>query len=186
MIERRTGRPRRYPRTPLEGFVSPRIAELATDLAELHERAYDQVVDLAPSELNAPAPGTSLTIGWLLMHMVAADAGWIARLTGEELPAWLHADANYAALTPYETSPATFTSAADIIELARRSFSDHTLPVLRRVSGPDAPAATGALPTAGQVLRHLVWHWSFHSGHIGLIRLQLGGEYDWGFADDPG
>jgi hypothetical protein len=29
------------------------------------------------------------------------------------------------------------------------------------------------------VLGHLIWHWSYHSGHIGAVTLELGYEYHW-------
>ena len=32
-------------------------------------------------------------------------------------------------------------------------------------------------------LQHLAWHWTYHSGQIGLLRKFLGHEYQWQFAD---
>ncbi|MFP4377783.1 MAG: hypothetical protein ACLFP4_12135 [Spirochaetales bacterium] len=80
-----------------------------------------------------------------------------------------------------------FDQIAELISLGRRLSVEHTLPALRGVRDTDPPVvAETPLGTADQVLRHLIWHWSFHSGHIGLVRLQLGGEYEWVFADDTG
>jgi hypothetical protein len=73
--------------------------------------------------------------------------------------------------------------AARMVEMCRRIRRHFTVPALR--NGPDLDAETGARkgpPTVRAGLMHLIWHWTYHSGHIGLIRQLWGSEYNWTFA----
>lgn len=180
----RVGRGRIYPAGPLPGFASEEIGRLAADLAEFRERVTDQVEDLPDDALNYVAGGTPLTIGWVAMHLVATEAGWIATLSGRDVPDRIENDRNYRLRTPYGGAPSKFESAAGIVELMGTLFREFTLPVLQAIPDADRSVADRRLPTARDVIRHLNWHWVFHSGHIGIIRLQWGSEYEWTFAED--
>ena len=191
MDERRTrrkGRPRRY-RLEVDGayaaIADAEVARYAVALAELRERAWDQIVDLPPEAINFVAPGTTLSIGWVAAHLAHGEADWITRVTGTPPPAAVRDHPDYARFTPYGSVPTEFGPADSLVELGRLVEREITLPALAGAVGAgglDRPVPDQPLETLGEVLAHLLWHWSFHSGHLGLVRLQWGGEYDWTFA----
>jgi uncharacterized damage-inducible protein DinB len=150
-------------------------------LGELHERVYDQIRDLPDDALAFVAPKSQMTIGWLVVHLISGEAEWVARLTGSALPGSLASAPPIRAIRPYGETQPGFGSAKDLIELGTHAFETWTRPEAGRLDSREA-ASAGPLATVGDVLSHLVWHWSFHSGHIGLVRLQWGSEYEWRFA----
>lgn len=176
------GRPRFYPSRLPDGFASDGVGYHAIELAEFRERMYDQIEDLPLAAINFVAPDSSLSIGWLATHMVAAEVHWVSRLSGDQIPQSITGSENFTRLTPYGPPPGEFGSAATLVSLGRQSYEDFTLPRLQAVPDISASTRDDRLRTAGDVLRHLVWHWIYHSGHIGLVRLQWGSEYDWTFA----
>jgi uncharacterized damage-inducible protein DinB len=180
-MKTKRGRPRHYPDTAYEGFAVAEVGYHAADLAELHERVYDQIDDLPSSAINFVAPKTSLTIGWLAMHMVVAEVMVISQVSGQPVPESIAANPNYANMSPYGEPPAKFGSAGSIIELGREVLAEFTIPAMRNFPGITAPSGLDRLPTIREVLRHLAWHWAYHSGQIGLVRLQWGSEYEWTF-----
>ena len=68
----------------------------------------------------------------------------------------------------------------------RRLYADLrsglTLPVLRSIADIHAEKESkGILISPAGVMAHLAWHWSYHSGHIGLLRMSVGYDYSWTF-----
>ena len=61
-------------------------------------------------------------------------------------------------------------------------------PALAVLEDIDAEIDGGSRPlTARGVLMHLVWHWTYHSGQVGLLRRQWGElRYQWTFAQNVG
>ncbi|MDA3948167.1 MAG: hypothetical protein PF508_02985 [Spirochaeta sp.] len=48
------------------------------------------------------------------------------------------------------------------------------------VSEPDSPLGEEfSFATPREALTHMQWHWTHHSGHTGLLRLQRGDDYVW-------
>jgi hypothetical protein len=66
----------------------------------------------------------------------------------------------------------------ELIAVCRRVRDDVTLPYLKGVQDIDE-ARMGDGTTVRGVLMHLTWHWIYHSGHIGLVRLEWGSDYTW-------
>jgi uncharacterized damage-inducible protein DinB len=60
-----------------------------------------------------------------------------------------------------------------------------TLPGLSRIQDLDAclPDDPRQMTVRG-VLWHLIWHWTYHSGQVGLLRRLWGSRYKWTFASD--
>lgn len=179
--ETKTGRPRRYTLAPCPGIANAEAAEYAAALGELRERVYDQIVDLPDEAINFVAPGTPLSIGWLATHLALGEADWMSRIAQAAVPASILAHPDARLFTPYGSAPATFGHAGRLIELGRLVESEATLPTLAALESLDRQTGHAALTTARKAVTHLLWHWSFHSGHIGLIRLQWGSEYEWNF-----
>ena len=122
------------------------------------------------------------SIGWLVTHMIGGEVHRMTLLGGGDAPEFIAANENFRAMTPYGKQPGTFGSAESLIALGRETFEELTLPTLQNISDPSADTGGDRLKTVGELLRHLVWHWIYHSGHVGLVRLQWGSEYDWTFA----
>jgi len=175
------GRPRRYPTEPLGGFAVAVIGFHAAEIEELHERAYDLIDDLPVSAINFVPQGANLSIGLLAVHMIVAETTLVHRLTAQEIPSVIESEPNYADFTPYGTPLKPFGSGASIVALGKTVFGEYTIPSLRAIDSLEIPGPIPPLPTAREVLRHLSWHWIYHSGQIGLIRLQWGSDYEWRF-----
>ena len=72
-----------------------------------------------------------------------------------------------------------------MIELCKRVRKEVAIPTLKELDDFDRPLKSKpdrGPATAKQLIMHEIWHWIFHSGHIGLTRLLWGSEYDWTMA----
>ncbi len=120
-------------------------------LFELHARATDLVGGLPDEVMNAELYGHS--VGQLLDHMIDAEIDWISRVAGIRRP------------SPVSTCD-------EAAHFTRRALRRFTL---------ESEIAVGPFTCVSQVLRHLQWHWTYHSAQIGLLRKALGHEYKWVF-----
>jgi uncharacterized damage-inducible protein DinB len=176
----RTGRPRRYGLAPLAGFANPELAGMAAWLRELAERVYDQIADLPPEALNFCPEDTKLSIGRLTAHLAWAEATWVSRVTGEPIPGDLQGGLDIGALTAFDKPPVPAGTAAELIGFCRRVQEGFTGPALSRVTDIAAPMqAGGRTVNVRGVVTQLQWHWTYHSGQLGLLRLLWGSDYTW-------
>lgn len=176
----KTGRPRRYDLSPLPGFSRPEAAARAAWLRELAERVYDQIDDLPTEALNFSPAGTRLSIGRLVVHLAWAEANWVSRLAGEPFPGDLQAALADGQLDAFGKPPRAAATAAELIALCRRVQESFCGPALARVTDLDtAFEAGGRTVNVRGLLSQLEWHWIYHSGQIGLLRLQWGSDYQW-------
>ena len=180
------GRPREYTLTPLTGIRDQKLAVAAAMLHELRERVVDQVIDLPVKALSFRPPGTSLSIGVLAVHLVWAEAGWIGAITGCDVPSAFHGNINDIgqALPGGYEPPECSMNADEIGALVNRIGPEFTEPALAAFTKSiDAVIVTrNRTMTTRGVLMHLIWHWTYHSAHIGLIREQWGSDYTWTFG----
>lgn len=178
------GRPREYDIRPLDGFSDPQIALAAAALDELRLRVIDQIEDLPLDALTFVAPGTDLTIGALVHHLVWAEVGWIERLTGEEAPEVLRDTVDAAGRAVPAGERIVPRLQADIlVGFCRQVGEVFTVPALSGVEDIEAEIPDEARSmTPRAILMHLIWHWTYHSAHIGLIREQWGSGYAWRFG----
>ena len=180
----RDGRPRRYALKPVPAFADPDVGLAAAALDELRARVSDQIADLSPDELRRVPEGTTLSIGALAVHLVWAEAGWIERITGLSAPPDLREaldDVGRAVAAGATAVPDL--GAEELVALCRRIGDEFTLPALADLIELDRPFESARQPnTPRQVLMHLIWHWTYHSGHIGLLRDLGGAGYAWTFA----
>ncbi len=176
----KTGRPRRYDLPPVEGFADRELGLAVALLRELAERVYDQIVDLPLETLDFLPAGTTLTISRLTLHMAWAESNWVRRLTGAELPADLQAELETAHLERFTDPPAVGRDAVRLIAACRRTQEAYSAPALREIRGIDSAIALGdSVVTVRGVMSQLAWHWTYHSGQIGLLRLLGGSDYQW-------
>ncbi len=176
----KTGRPRRYGLPALTGFANPELAGMAAWLRELAERVYDQIADLPGEALDFSPDDTRLSIGRLTAHLAWAEATWVSRLTGEPIPEDLRGGLDVGALTAFDQPPAPAGTAGELIGFCRRVQEGFTAPALSRVADIGIPLqAGGRTVNVRGVVTQLQWHWTYHSGQIGLLRLLWGSDYTW-------
>jgi uncharacterized damage-inducible protein DinB len=179
-METKKGRPRQYGFAAPEGFKNPEMGTAYAVLTELSARVEDQIVDL-PREVLDFSPGeTKLSIGRLALHMGWAEALWLTRASGVPIPADLEKAYGPGALENFSAPPPPSPPAAEIAGLYRRLRDEYSLPVLRAADDPGAGFVTKGLPANLRgILAHLTWHWTYHSGQIGLLAMLRGYDYTW-------
>jgi uncharacterized damage-inducible protein DinB len=184
----RQGRPRRYkhhaPDHASADFADARAAAFSEALDELRARVMDQIADLPSEALRFVPEQSTLSIAALVEHLVWAEAGWIEQLTGASTPADLRAAVDDAGrAVPSGATVVPELCAGELVALCHRIRDELTLPALAVLSDIDAGFDSHTQPdTARGVLMHLIWHWTYHSGQIGLLRELWGMGYAWAFA----
>lgn len=174
------GRPRRYDLRPPDGFADRELGLAVAWLRELAERVYDQIEDLPLGALDFLPAGTTLSISRLTLHMAWAEVNWVRRLAGVEPSPALWADLQNASLDTFTIPPKGGREAASLIEACRRAQDEYSAPALRGVRDIDAGRPIGdSVVTVRGVMSQLAWHWTYHSGQIGLLRLLWGSDYEW-------
>ncbi|UCF99465.1 MAG: DinB family protein [Spirochaetaceae bacterium] len=188
------GRKRRYTLEPPAGFANRELAHSVAQLQELAERVYDQIVDLAGEALDFTARDTPLSISMLVLHMAWAEARWVQRLTGVEIPDPLRREIEKGSLSniggappggapPGEPPPSGY-AASKLIELCRQVQRDYAQPALSDIKDMDTVVTKdGQTFSVRGVIGQLAWHWIYHSGQIGLLRLIWGSDYQWRSED---
>ena len=178
----KSGRPRRYDLKPLPGFSNDQIAFSAAALEELSARVFDQISDLPAEALNFVQANNYLSIAKLMLHLAWGEAGWVARITGTSIPVPFADRLRPGDLNNIEESYITELSASELSALCTQVRRHITLPAISVIDDPfrEIPAEKGPKRVI-EVLMHLTWHWTFHSGHIGMLRLEWGSEYNWKF-----
>ena len=181
--EARPGRARRYDVHPIIGFADPDIAYVVSVLDELSERLFDLISDLTQDALDHVPDETTNSISMLVVHIAWAEASWVSRATGYPIPAHLQ-----ACLLPGRQGisgdlPLSSAPAEDLLNYCRAVRQHVTKPALASVEDIDREVQTaGSLATIRQVLMHVVWHWIYHSGQVGLLRRLWGSQrYAWTF-----
>ncbi len=179
------GRPRRYDLSPLPDFAHPEVALMAAALDELRARVIDQIDDLSDGALACVPDGLAFSTGVLVAHMIWAEMGWIRRATGLDAPADMRErlDPLGRALPAGEPVSAEL-SVAELVTYCRRLRDEQTLPALSQVTDIEAAIPDPNRPTTVRgILMHLIWHWTYHSGQVGLMRdLCNMDEYRWTFG----
>lgn len=183
-MTKKIGRPRRYDLRPVPGFANDEVGYFVAALDELLARVVDQVEDLSDAQVQRVVEGAALSVGALLVHLAWAEASWISTITGQSVPDDLNQVLQPAgsALSDGVAAPVTL-STAELVALCREVRQHYTLPALRSLSDLDAVIGNDRRPiTPRGVLIHLIWHWTYHSAHIGLLRDFLGAGYAWTFG----
>ncbi len=181
----KVGRPREYGIQPLTGFADETVAMAAAALDELRARVVDQIEDLPQDALTFVPEGTTLTIAALVVHLVWAEANWVERMTGVRQPDDLRTTVDAAGrAVPAGEQVIPDLDAAALVALCEQVRDGFTLPALKNVTDVEAVLPEEDRPTTPwAILMHLMWHWTYHSAHIGLIREQWGSGYQWTFGE---
>jgi uncharacterized damage-inducible protein DinB len=178
----RPSRPRRYDLQPAAGWANPFAAYAVAALNELSARLFDLIADMPQEAMDFVPDGAGNTMAMLTIHMAWAEAFWISRITGHPIPPDLQPQ-----ILPGRQGPSgdlsPFSAPADqLIELCRRVRQELTYPALSTLHEVDAEIPDEQRPmTARGVLMHVIWHWTYHSGQVGLLRRLWGSRYKWTF-----
>lgn len=174
------GRPRRYTLEPPAGFANTELAYSMSQLKELAERVYDQINDLPGEALDYAAQDTTLTISMLVLHMAWAEALWVRRITGTDIPDPPLKDIEKGSLSKLSEPPPPGYTASTLIDLCRRVQKDYSQAVLAEIKDIDTVLTKeGSTFSVRGIMGQLAWHWTYHSGQIGLLRLLWGSDYHW-------
>ncbi|MGC9469545.1 MAG: DinB family protein [Anaerolineae bacterium] len=182
--EPKVGRPRQYGLEPLPGCADPETGLAAAALNELRERVIDQIIDLPEEALTFAPEGLNFSIASLVVHMVWAEMDWVSRIGETSPPEGLRdlVDRAGRALPAGErVIPAL--SADALVALCRQVRDDVTAPTLSNVDNVTRELpGEGPSATIRGVLMHVIWHWTYHSGQVGLLRELWGSGYVWTFG----
>jgi hypothetical protein len=180
----RLGRPRRYTLKPAAGFANTELAHGTAQLRELADRVYDQIVDLPVDALDYTARDIPLSITMLVLHMAWAEAWWVRRIDGAMIAESLNKEIEKGSLGRIGEPPPTGYSAAALIDICRRVQGEYSQPHLAGIKDIDEVLEKeGFMFSVRGVMGQLAWHWTYHSGQVGLLRLLWGSDYQWTSED---
>ncbi|MBN1873145.1 MAG: DinB family protein [Anaerolineae bacterium] len=183
----RTGRPRQYKLHPTPGFAHPDVALSVAALDELSARLFDLLADLPQDALDFVPEGGTNSISMLTLHIINAEMYWVQWITQTTIPeqAVRHDLEQSLQLGQQAASgelPPSSTNLATLQELCQRVRVGITIPALAPITTIDDEIVTPQRTmTARGVLMHLLWHWTYHTGQVGMLRRLWGARYRWTF-----
>lgn len=121
-------------------------------LAELRQRADDLINDLDDETKSKEQDGHS--IKQLFDHMISAEVSWFSKLRPQQTSI-IPKTTDY--LDQFTRSACTDKQINDFIDI-------------------------GPFKQLAHMIRHLQWHWTYHSAQIGMLRRMLDKPYNWKFA----
>ncbi|MBE7463295.1 MAG: DinB family protein [Planctomycetes bacterium] len=179
----RPSRPRRYDFAPPAGFANRDAGLAVAALDEASLRLFDMFEDLPQESLHFVPPEGTNSIAMLALHLAFGEAYWIARGTGTAVPDELAAALRPGGQDGSGELPNSRRTPAELIELCRRVRETFTKPLVAPLAEIDVERPSDKLPlTVRGVLYHQLWHWTYHSGQVGLLRRLSGPRMKWVFA----
>lgn len=179
-MENKNGRKRNYTFARQNAAPDPEVAVQLDYIHELALRVADQVEHLPKEAFNYVAVNTQLSVGRLVLHLIGNDLKMMAMLSGSKLDTDFMTRISAGNLDNFSVPPGDIFFAKDIIKehvLTRRAESDR---VVQAVKSLDQPIDTHPkLKVARELIFHMGWHWTYHSGHIGLLAQEAGYDYTW-------
>ena len=184
MLEKQ-GRERKFVFRQEDGFIDTGSQWMFGMLLELGDRVFDQVEHLPKPILDAIPQDSYLGAARIIYHLVETDLR-IFKLIVDTFP-----DAAYFPEPPHldEVSKRTSidlatmeTEAIDSLAILQAHLAFRKSHIVSQCTSPgflDEPINHMSFANKRDVLGHLIWHWSYHSGHIGAVTLELGYEYHW-------
>ena len=183
MIVDKKGRPREYQLPVDSGYKIEGVAFTLATLDELLERVVDQFNDLEPGEIDKQPEKIYFSIGKLAVHLAKGEATRLSRIGGMDIPSDLSESMKHGDILDGQDLPSELRDSSALVTILRRVREEITKPVCRELNDFDSPLeGLGILDSPRKVLMHMVWHYTYHSGHIGMIRLLLGSDYKWQYA----
>ena len=178
----KSGRPRRYDLRPDADIANPDVAQVLAGLDELSARLFDLIEDLPQPALDFVPEGGTNSIAMLVIHMAWAEAHWVTLATQTPIPDDLRPTLRAGKQGPAGELLPFSASAAELLAICEDVRERITRPTLAPLDDVGAmildPERT---MTVRGVLLHVLWHWTYHSGQVGLLRRLAGARYQWTF-----
>jgi len=173
------GRPRRFHLAEASDTLGPELSFQLGFLSELGTRVEDQVNHLPPEALNFVGPQSTLSIGRLVLHLAGADLTMLSKALGlAPDPGWTKR-LEAGLLASFSAAPGDLSQAPALLNEYLPFREAHLLGPCRTLGFLDRSVDHAYCQTNRELLAHLVWHWSYHSGQIGLVALEAGFDYVW-------
>lgn len=163
-------------------------ADLLEALAAHRGFLRHTVAGLTDAQARQRTTASELTLGGLIKHVAATEAGWAKFMSGD--PSAMHADIDWA-----NPDPAVFAAYRNGFVLLPDETLDGVLAEYARVAAatdalvatlPDLDAAyplppapwfpSGATRSVRRVITHIIAETAQHSGHADIIRESLDGQ----------
>jgi len=184
-MQEKNGRARQYVFRQDPGSPNPGDQWMFGMFLELGERVLDQIEHIPAAVLNAAPADSYLAPARVVLHLIGADLRRLPLIAGPFDAPGYHADVQKTESDDFATMR---TDHLDSVDILRRHLAFRKQLVAERCWTPgllDTPVENPNFATKRDALGHLIWHWSFHSGHIGAVTLELGYEYNWTSAPRP-
>lgn len=163
-------------------------------MGEMVERAADQVSDLPADTLLFRPENVWFSIARLALHMSRSEYRQVRHLLsvtsrrgehdGPQLDRQLIEVLEYGDIRSEISVPRRLGDGPLLAGIMRSVHRDFTVPVCADVTDAGARLANECIfSTPRNLLSHMNWHWSYHSGQIGLLRLLCGDNYVWTMAE---
>jgi len=180
IMEVKQGRPREFSWEMDLDNQNPELHYVIGFLQELCRRVEDQIVSLPDNVMNFMGPNSSLSIGRLVLHLIDADLNILRMVIGESFPRFENPDRlEQGKLSRFNELPGDLSYAKELLPDYIDWRKKNTLALLHSVNPLDKKIDHPYCKTGRQILAHLTWHWSYHSGQIGLIAMEAGYDYVW-------
>jgi hypothetical protein len=168
------------------GFGDPGEQWMFGMVLEIGERVLDQVEHLPAAVMNASPAGSYLSPARIVVHLVGNELRELPLVAGPFDPPDYTADVQEVTAAELLTMK---TDHLDTAAILRKHVAFRRKLILERCHKPgllDEPIDHPLMTTKRDAVGKWIWHWSFHSGHIGAVTLELGYEYVWTTARPPG
>ena len=173
----KSGRSRRYALEPAAAFANREAAYFVAALDELSQRLFDLIEDLPSPLLDFVPENGANSIAKLTLHMADAEASWNARISGKTVSLELIADLQRG----QQTVPCPYES-AELIRLCQRVREEILKPAVTDLVDIDAQVVNHEkITSVRELLLHQIWHWTYHTGQVGLLRRLSKARYRWNF-----
>ena len=173
------GRPRRFDFGVPGDASGQELSFLLGFLDELVVRVEDQVVHLPASALNFTGPNSTLSIGRLILHLISADLTMLGKAVPGVAEPEYQARLGKVSAQDFASEPGDLWFAPEILTAHAAFRRTHFLAQCRGTDFLDRTVDHIACRTNRELLAHVAWHWSYHSGQIGLIAMEAGFDYVW-------
>jgi hypothetical protein len=146
---------------------------------ELGDRVFDQIEHLPSDVLHGAPEGSYLIPARIVLHLVGNDLRLLPLLVGVFPPPAYQPLVAATTATDLQSMETRSVDVRDV--LAQHLVFRKALPGLRNLAPEflEASIEHPSFATKRAALGHLIWHWSFHGGHIGAVTLEMGHEYIW-------
>lgn len=172
------GRPRRFA-FGTDDTIGTELSFTLDFLDELAVRVDDQISHLPAEALNFLGPHSTLSIGRLVLHLVGADLKMLSTMVGETPTPPYQAKLDRGLITDFSSPPGDLSFAWGVLKEHIAFRRPHLLDRCRKEGFLERSVEHVACRTNRELLAHTVWHWSYHSGQIGLVALEAGYDYVW-------